>query len=43
MENLAVWLLYGMMALLGFCFLTLLLDMFVPGWDRDRDRDRDND
>jgi len=30
-----MWAIYLMMGVLGFCWLTLLLDIFVPGWDRD--------
>jgi len=30
-----MWIVYIMMGVLGFCWLTLLLDIFCPGWDRD--------
>ena len=28
-----MWLIYLMMGVLGFCWLTLLLDIVAPGWD----------
>ena len=31
-----MWLIYGVMGVLGFCWLALILDIFVPGWN-DRD------
>ena len=36
MEYFAMWLIYGVMGVLGFCWLALILDIFVPGWN-DRD------
>ena len=28
-----MWIIYGMMAVLGFCGLTFFLDIFWPDWD----------
>ena len=28
-----MWVVYIMMGVLGFCWVTLILDMFVPGWN----------
>jgi hypothetical protein len=33
-----MWIIYIMVGVLGFCWLTLLLDIFWPGWDRDQRR-----
>ena len=30
-----MWIIYGMMTVLGFCWLTTILDIFYPDWDRD--------
>ena len=30
-----MWIIYIMVGVLGFCWLTLLLDIFWPDWDRD--------
>ena len=30
-----MWLIYLVMGVLGFCWVALLLDIFVPGWDED--------
>ena len=30
-----MWIIYIMVGVLGLCWLTLLLDIFWPGWDRD--------
>ena len=29
-----MWIIYGKMAVLGFCWLTFFLDIFWPDWDR---------
>jgi hypothetical protein len=30
-----MWMIYLVMGVLGFCWVALLLDIFVPGWDED--------
>ena len=31
--SITMWLIYLMMGVLGFCWLTLILDIVAPGWD----------
>ena len=33
-----MWIIYIMVGVLGFCWLTLRFDIFWPGWDRDQRR-----